>query len=70
MVKHYHHSTKLYTSKMSLICCHWHCYSCSALPTTNNTDTNKLVIVSGVALYYGNNYLIAVLKFVTIQITQ
>ena len=55
---------------MSLICCHWHCYSCCPLPTTNNTDTNKLVIVSGVALYYGDNYLIAVLKFVAVQITQ
>ena len=32
MIKSYHHSTKLYR-KISLVCCHWHCYSCCALVT-------------------------------------
>ena len=37
--------------QISLVCCHWHCYSCCPLPT-NNTDSNKLVIFFSVALYY------------------
>jgi len=28
------------------------------LRTRNNTDGNKLVIFSGIALYYGDNYII------------
>ena len=28
------------------------------LRTCNNTDSNKLVIFSGIALYYGDNYII------------
>ena len=31
------------------------------LRTRNNTDGNKLVTFSGIALYYGDNYIIAVL---------
>ena len=44
-----HCSTKL-CQKMSLICCCWHCYLCCAL--VNNTDSNKLMIISIIALYY------------------
>ena len=28
------------------------------LHTLNNTDGNKLVIFSGIALYYGDNYIV------------
>ena len=30
---HYHHSTKLCWKEISLIFCHWHCYSCCTLVT-------------------------------------
>ena len=30
------------------------------LRTRNNTDGNKLVIFSGIALYYGDNYILPV----------
>ena len=36
------------------------------LRTRNNTDGNKLVIFSGIASYYGDNYI--VLSFVTVYI--
>ena len=41
--------------KISLVCCHWHCY----LLHTCNNDDNKLVIFSGIALYYGDTYTFA-----------
>ena len=45
---YYHHSTMLYRKKISLVCCRWHSR------TRNNTDGNKLVIFSGIALCYGD----------------
>ena len=53
---HYHHSTKLY----------WKIYITRLLLlalllmlcTRNNTDGNKLVTFSGIASYYGDNYII------------
>ena len=34
------------------------------LRTCNNTDSNKLVILSGIAWYYGDNYILALLLIV------
>ena len=34
-----------------------------ALHTRNNTDGNKLVIFSGIALYYGDTYILCMLYF-------
>ena len=34
------------------------------LHTRNNTDGNKLVIFSGIASYYGDNYIISILIFI------
>ena len=46
-----------YTGKnISLVCCRWHCYS-YILRTCNNTDSNKPMIFSGIASYYGDNYI-------------
>ena len=36
---HYHHSTKLYRKKISLVCCRLYCYSCCTLITIQ-TATN------------------------------
>ena len=43
------------TGKVSLFCCRWHCYSCCTL--VDNTDGNKLGIISGIALYCGDTYI-------------
>ena len=49
----YHHSTKLFrksiTPSVLLL----------VLRTRNNTDGNKLVVFSSIALYYGDTYIIA-----------
>ena len=46
MINHYHHSTKLYRKNITHLC------------TRDNTDGNKLMIFSGIALYYGDTYII------------
>jgi len=33
------------------------------LCTRNNTDGNKLVIFSGIASYYGDNYIVSLLAY-------
>ena len=38
------------------MCCRWHCYVCM-LHTHSNTDGDKLVIFSTIALYYGDTLL-------------
>ena len=44
--------------KISLICCHWHCYLC-CMRTRNNTHSNNLVIFSRISLYYGDTYVLS-----------
>ena len=48
---HYHHSTKLYREKITRLL---PLALLLVLHTHNNTDGNKLVIFSGIALYYGD----------------
>ena len=43
------------TGKVSHVCCRWHCYSCCT--HVDNTDGNKLGIISGIALYCGSTYI-------------
>ena len=38
------------------------------LRTRNNTDGNKLVIFSGIALYYGDNYILTSLQYMKIGV--
>ena len=45
-----------HTGKISLTCCHWHCSL--TLRTHNNTDRNKLMIFSSMALHYSDNYIV------------
>ena len=51
------YSTKLYRKCISLVCCRWHCYL-----SRNNTDGNKLMIFSGIASYYGDNYTVSITR--------
>ena len=44
--------------KISLICCHWHCYTCAA--HSNNTDGIVIFLVY-IALYYGDACIVQVL---------
>ena len=44
-----HYSTKLFRKKYVAVVL--------VLRTRNNTDSNKLVIFSGIALYYGDTYI-------------
>ena len=48
-----HHSTKLYRKK-------YHSFVVVGIVTrAAHSDGNKLVIFSGIAFYYGNNYIIS-----------
>ena len=53
-LNHYHHSTKKYREKNHSLPLAF----LLMLHTHNNTDGNKLVIFSGIASYYGDNYII------------
>ena len=48
IIKHYLHSTRLLPLALLLV-----------LRTCNNTDGNKLVIFSSIALYYGGTYIVS-----------
>ena len=40
----YHHNTKLYRKKTSLVCCRWHCYLCRTLVTIQMATNSYLPV--------------------------
>ena len=55
-------ATEPRTAGWPLVCCRWHCF----FRTRNNTDGNKLMTFSGIASYYGDNYIFSYKPLISI----